>query len=81
MTLPELKDGLETYGADLKRWPAALAEAALDLLAASPEAQDLFAAATAEDMALFPKTDGEAVSRLTERTLDAVAPARRRPKP
>lgn len=56
MTILELMDGLETYGADLGRWPRDLAEAAIDLLAVSPEAQDAFARATAEDLLIF---DGE----------------------
>lgn len=53
MDLDELKDHLETLGPELSRWPKAEAEAAVELLARSVEAQDLFAEATAEEMAIF----------------------------
>ncbi len=53
MDLDDLKEQLETLGPDLARWPKALADAAVDLMAVSVEAQDLFAEATADDMAIF----------------------------
>lgn len=59
MDMATFKARLEELGADLARWPPAEAEAALDLLAATPAAQDLFAHATADDLAL----EGDDVSR------------------
>jgi hypothetical protein len=49
MTLEELKDNLESLGPDLKKWPKILAEAALDLLETSMEAQDLYAGEVQDD--------------------------------
>jgi len=59
MDMATFKARLEELGADLARWPPAEAEAALDLLAASTVAQDLFAHATADDLAL----EGDEASR------------------
>jgi hypothetical protein len=53
MDLDDLKEQLATLGPDLSRWPKAEADAAVALMAGSVEAQDLFAAATAEEMAIF----------------------------
>jgi hypothetical protein len=47
MTLAEFARLLEGRGPDLRGWPDGDARAALDLMAASEAAQDLFAAATA----------------------------------
>ncbi|MFN3522753.1 MAG: hypothetical protein ACK4YQ_10935 [Phenylobacterium sp.] len=60
MDIAEFKARLEELGADLSRWPAADEEAALELIAASVEAQDLFAHAAADDLAL----EGEDVARV-----------------
>jgi hypothetical protein len=46
MTLTELHATLDRLGPDISAWPAALAEPALDLMAVSDAAKDLFAAAT-----------------------------------
>jgi hypothetical protein len=51
MTLAEFARLLEGRGPDLTGWPDEDARAALDLMAASAAAQDLFAAATAEGLA------------------------------
>jgi hypothetical protein len=73
MMLGEFADRLETFGADLARWPAAEAEAARRLIAASIAAQDLFAQATAQDMALF--GDEPDTGALTERVMSHIPPA------
>jgi hypothetical protein len=75
MTLGEFADRLETFGADLARWPAADAEAARRLIAASAPAQDLFAKATADDMALF--GDEADTGDLAERVMSQIAAAGR----
>lgn len=46
MTLTELHATLDRLGPNISAWPAALAEPALDLIAVSDAAKDLFAAAT-----------------------------------
>jgi hypothetical protein len=46
MTLTELHATLDRLGPDISAWPATLAEPALDLIAVSDAAKDLFAAAT-----------------------------------
>ena len=46
MTLTELHATLDRLGPDISAWPLALAEPALDLMAVSDAAKDLFAAAT-----------------------------------
>jgi hypothetical protein len=72
MDLAEFAGLLETFGADLARWPVGSAPLAIDLLQASPAAMDLFAAATAEDMAVF--GDGKpADPEWLKRVLDAAA--------
>ena len=43
---------LDAFGPDLANWPAPAAAAAVALMAASPAAQDLFAAKTADQPAL-----------------------------
>jgi hypothetical protein len=53
MELRDLKEHLVTLGANLARWPKADAEAAIELLAISTAAQDLFAKFSEEDQALF----------------------------
>jgi hypothetical protein len=53
MDLDDLKEHLATLGPDLARWLKADADAAVELMAGCVEAQDLFAAATAEEMAIF----------------------------
>jgi hypothetical protein len=47
MDLATFRGLLDQHGPDLERWPAAAADAAVALMAASPEAQDLFVAAVA----------------------------------
>lgn len=71
MDLSEFSQGLETYGADFRRWPAGEAEAALALLQASPEAVALFAAASADDAAIF-DADAAPDPALTARILRRV---------
>jgi hypothetical protein len=53
MDLSEFSQALETFGADLKKWPPAQAESAMALLEISAEALALFVAATADDLAIF----------------------------
>jgi hypothetical protein len=57
MDLSEFSQGLETFGADLQKWPPAEAEQALALLETSAEALALFVGATADDLALFGPDD------------------------
>jgi hypothetical protein len=58
MDLKLFEARLKALGAMLDRWPAEEAEAALDLLTTSEEAQDLFARVTAEDMDVFDDAGG-----------------------
>ena len=71
MDIARFKANLSALGADLERWLPAEAEAAVALLAASEQAQDLFARATADDLLLFgdaaPDVDG-----LTDATLQRI---------
>ncbi len=47
MDLATFRGLLAQHGPDLERWPAEAADAAVELMAVSDDAQDLFAAATA----------------------------------
>ena len=47
MDLASFRGLLDQHGPELERWPAAEAQAALELIAASPQALELFVAATA----------------------------------
>jgi hypothetical protein len=47
MDLAHFRGLLELHGPDLAQWPKEAADQAVELMAGSPEAQDLFAAATA----------------------------------
>jgi hypothetical protein len=47
MDLATFRGLLARHGPDLERWPAAAADAAVELMAISEDAQDLFAEATA----------------------------------
>jgi hypothetical protein len=49
MDIPEFRLMLDALGPDLAAWPAPAADAAVALMAASPTAQDLFAAKTARE--------------------------------
>jgi hypothetical protein len=60
MTLTELEAALDQRGSRLADWPAAEREAAGALLAVSPEARALFAAAAALDDLLAESRIGEA---------------------
>jgi hypothetical protein len=53
MSLSELRRIIEKFGVMVDHWPPERLEDALDLLQTSPEAQDMFAAATAEEDELF----------------------------
>ncbi|MBI1682179.1 hypothetical protein [Caulobacter hibisci] len=66
MDLKLFEARLKALGPALDRWPADEAEAAIDLLSASPEAQDLFAKITAEDIGVFDDPGGD-LSPLAER--------------
>jgi hypothetical protein len=68
MDIARFKANLSALGADLERWPPAEAEAAVALLAASEEAQDLFASATADDLLLFGDAPAD-INDLAEATL------------
>ncbi len=68
MNISVFKDQLETLGADFSKWPPSDAEAALQLLSTSTQAQDLFARVSAEELALFGDKAGDA-SALVERIL------------
>ena len=59
MDLKLFEARLKALGAMLDRWPAEEAEAALDLLTTSEEAQDLFARVTAEDIDVFDDAGGD----------------------
>lgn len=48
MTHSQFENLITRFGAAVDNWPANLREAALDLLRASTEAQDLFAQATTD---------------------------------
>lgn len=54
MTLAEFRELLETYGAQLDRWPDAARTAALALMQASDDAKDAFAHASALDAVIRP---------------------------
>lgn len=71
MDIARFKTSLNALGADLERWPPAEAEAAVDLLAASREAQDLFARATADDLRLFGDTAPD-IDALTDATFQRI---------
>jgi len=66
MDLKLFEARLKALGARLDRWPAEEAEAALELLTASEEAQDLFARVSAEDMGVFDEPGGD-LSALADR--------------
>jgi hypothetical protein len=72
--LKTLRLRLARFGADLATWPAEDAEAAVDLLAASTAAQDLFARATAKG---FKATDGASpdLQPLVDKIVEATRPA------
>jgi len=59
MDLKLFEARLKALGAALDRWPDDEAEAALDLLTTSQEAQDLFARVSAEDMGVFDEPGGD----------------------
>ena len=53
MSILELKEIIERFGVMVDRWPSDRLSDALDLLQTSPEAQDIFAAATIAEEAQF----------------------------
>ena len=68
MDIAQFKASLASLGADLERWPAPEAEAAVALLAVSDEAVDLFATATSDDLSLFGDDAGD-LDALVDSTL------------
>jgi hypothetical protein len=75
MDITQFKASLASLGADLERWPAPEAEAAVALLAASDEAVDLFATATADDLSVF-GDDVDRLDALVDQTLGRVESGR-----
>jgi hypothetical protein len=68
MDIAQFKASLASLGADLERWPPHEAESAVALLSTSDEAVDLFARASADDLALFGDDDAN-LEALVDKTL------------
>lgn len=79
-TLDRLTEILDAYGADPNRWPAAERADALALVAVSPDARDLVAAAARLDAVLDALPPAQAPSAALRARIVAAAPARSRPR-
>jgi altronate dehydratase len=71
MDIAQFRASLASLGADLERWPADEAEAAVALLATSDEAVTLFAQATSDDLAVL-GDDAGGLDALVDKTLGRV---------